>query len=167
PLSSSVYPVIAANEHLPPSYLSLLFPAVQSQSNPPTSQFPTSAYSDPSEEPFKMSYYNDEPRGSYGQNQPQSYGGPPQVPYPWVAEWDERDRRWIFINRENGERTFEHPQPSYRGDGYGERGYEQGYGRQEQREYGGQEQRGYYEQQPPKPDHHVRNTVLGAAAGVI
>src|ERR1700761_1576784 len=106
-----------------------------------------------------MSYYNDEPRGSYGQNQPQSYGGPPQVPYPWVAEWDERDRRWIFINRENGERTFEHPQPSYRGDGYGERGYEQGYGRQEQR--------GYYEQQPEKQDHHVRNTVLGAAAGVI
>lgn len=99
-----------------------------------------------------MSYYND---------QPQSYGGPPQVPYPWVAEWDERDRRWIFINRENGERTFQHPQPSYSGGGggYGERSYDQG--------YGGQERREYYEQQPEKKDHHVRNTVLGAAAGVL
>ena len=99
-----------------------------------------------------MSYYNE---------QPQSYGGPPQVPYPWVAEWDERDRRWIFINRENGERTFQHPQPSYGSGGgsYGERSYDQGYGQQERREY--------YEQEPEKKDHHTRNTVMGAAAGLL
>lgn len=112
-----------------------------------------------------MSYYNEESRGYYGQNQPQSSSGPPQVPYPWVAEWDERDGRWIYINRDNGERTFQHPQPSYGGGGgYGERSYEQGYGGQG---YGGQEQREYYEQQPEKKDHTVRNTVLGAAAGVL
>jgi len=111
-----------------------------------------------------MSYYNDQPQG-YGQNQPQSYGGRPEVPNPWVAEWDDRDGRWIFINRENGERTFQHPQQSYGGGGggygergYGERGYDQGYGREEQREQ--------YYQEPPKKDHHVRNTALAAVAGV-
>ena len=106
-----------------------------------------------------MAYYNDQSQGYYGQSQLQSYGGPPQVPYPWAAEWDERDRCWIYINRENGERTFQHPQPSYGGGGYGERSFGQG--------YGGQEQRGYYEQQPEKKDHHTRNTVLGAAGGLL
>ena len=109
-----------------------------------------------------MSYYNDQSQGNYGQNEPRSYGGKPEVPYPWIAEWDDRDGRWIFINRENGERTFQHPQSSYGGGsytGYGERSYDQG--------YGGQEQRGDYEEQPPKKDHGVRNTILGAGAGLI
>ena len=120
-----------------------------------------------------MSYYNERPQGyqasSQGYQSPsqgyqstsQSYQAQPQVPYPWVAEWDDRDRRWIFINRENGERTFQHPQPSYSGGGggYGERSYNQ--------DYGGEERRGYDEQQPEKKDHHVRNTVMGAAAGVL
>jgi hypothetical protein len=81
------------------------------------------------------------------------------VPYPWVAEWDDRDGRYFYINRENGERTFQHPQPSYGGDGYGERSYNQS--------SGGQEQRGYDEPEPEKKDHHVRNTFLGAAAGLL
>ena len=107
-----------------------------------------------------MSYYNDQPQGSYGQNQAQISGGPPQVPYPWVAEWNDRDSCWIYINRENGERTFQHPQPSYGGsDNYGERCYEQG--------YGGQGRGDYYEQEPEKKDHSVRNTVTGAAAGLF
>ena len=114
-----------------------------------------------------MSYYNNQPQG-YNQNQYQSSGGPPQVPYPWVAEWDQRDDRWIFINRENGERTFQHSQPSYGGGGgggYGERNYDQGYNQGYNQGYGGQEQR-RYEQQPEKKDHHVRNEVLAGAAGL-
>lgn len=107
-----------------------------------------------------MSYYNDQSQELYGQNQGQFNRDPPQVPYPWVSEWDDRDGRWLYINRENGERTFEHPQPSYGGGGnYGERGYEQG--------YGGQERGDYYEQQPEKKDHHIRNTVMGAAGGLL
>ncbi|OQV10456.1 WW domain-containing protein isoform 2 [Cladophialophora immunda] len=112
-----------------------------------------------------MSYYNDQPQGSYGRdpyNQPPSYGGPPQVPHPWVAEWDERDGRWFFVNRETGERTFQHPQPSYGGGGggYEERGYGSGYGGQEQRGGG-------YEQEPQKKSHTGRNVALGAAAGLL
>ncbi|KIX92694.1 uncharacterized protein Z520_11546 [Fonsecaea multimorphosa CBS 102226] len=109
-----------------------------------------------------MSYYNDQPQGSYGRdpyNQPPSYSGPPQVPHPWVAEWDERDGRWFFVNRETGERTFQHPQQSYGGGGYDERGFGGG--------YGGQEQRGYGEQEPQHKSHTGRNVALGAAAGLL
>ncbi|KIW70009.1 hypothetical protein, variant [Phialophora macrospora] len=106
-----------------------------------------------------MSYYNDQSQGYSGQNQPQAYGRPPQVPYPWVAEWDDRDSRWFYINRENGERTFQQPQPSYGGGGYDERSYNQG--------SRGQEQRDYDEPQPEKKDHPVRNAFLGAAAGLL
>ena len=102
--------------------------------------------------------------------QQQGYGGqgPPQVPYPWVAEWDARDGRWFFVNRETGERTFNHPGQGYGGPqayggggGYEQRGYggQQGYGG------GGYEQRGeYYEQQ--KPSHTGRNAALAGAAGL-
>jgi len=98
------------------------------------------------------------PQQSYGQQAypSQSYNGPPQVPPPWIAEWDGRDNRWIFINRETGQRTFEHPQQQYGGGGYGG-GY-------------GQEQRGeYYEQQPQqqqKPNHSGRNMALAGVAGL-
>lgn len=130
-----------------------------------------------------MSFFNRHPNQDQGPyqnqyNQPQSYNGPPQVPYPWVAEWDARDNRWLFVNRETGQRTFDHPQQSYGGGGgggnypggggnypggYGQ-GPNQGYGQ----EYGGQAQRGYYEQQEPKRQSHTgRNIALGAAAGVL
>ncbi|EXJ66698.1 uncharacterized protein A1O5_10369 [Cladophialophora psammophila CBS 110553] len=109
-----------------------------------------------------MSYYNDRPQDSYGRDpydEPQSYGGRPQVPYPWEAEWDERDGRWFFVNRETGERTFQHPQPSYGGRSYDERGSRQGY-REE-------DDRGRYEQEPEKRSHTGRNIALGAAAGLL
>lgn len=51
---------------------------------------------------------------------------PPQVPYPWRAQWDDRERCYFYIHQETGERTYEVPnrQP-YGGGGYGERSYEQ------------------------------------------
>ena len=44
------------------------------------------------------------PQGGYGNS------GPPQVPPPWIARWDDRDQRWLFINEQTGERTFDFPQ---------------------------------------------------------
>jgi len=111
-----------------------------------------------------MSYY-DQRQDYYQGNQAQGYNGPPQVQPPWMAEWDARDNRWFFVNRETGERTFEHPQQSYRGaQRYGSRGNGENYNRG----YGGQSQGEYQQQQePPKPSHAGRNIALGAAAGVL
>lgn len=92
------------------------------------------------------------------QSQRQAYNGPPQVPPPWLAEWDARDNRWFYINRETGERTFDYPQQAYGGSNYGS-GYSQ--------DYGGQAQREYYDQEPPKKSHTGRNVALGAAAGLV
>ncbi|THX74915.1 hypothetical protein D6D05_06760 [Aureobasidium pullulans] len=107
------------------------------------------------------------PQQGYG-GQQQGYGGPqqgynsgqgtPQVPPPWRAVWDDRDNRWLFINDQNGERTFEHPG---RTGGYGS--YNQG---PPQGQYGG------YEQQQQQPQHQKKNHnglaygAMGAAAGL-
>lgn len=97
------------------------------------------------------------PPGYYPQQQqygqPQVYNGPPQVPPPWVAEWDSRDNRWLYVNRETGERTFEYPQT---------RGYDTKPG-QDFRGYGQQD---FYQQGPAKKSHTGRNVALGAVAGV-
>jgi len=57
---------------------------------------------------------------NYGQNysNPQQ-GGPPQVHPPWRAVWDDRDNRWLYINEQNGERTFEHPGHGNYNNNYG------------------------------------------------
>lgn len=84
-------------------------------------------------------------------------GGAPQVPRPWIAEWDQRDQRWIFINERTGERTFQHPGGSYeRREEY----YQPGPGRQ-----GG----GYYEERREEHrggGHGMAYGVAGAAAGL-
>jgi hypothetical protein len=73
---------------------------------------------------------------------PQQQGYPPQgnqpppVSPPWYAEWDGRENRWIFVNQQNGERTYNYPGPGFAqqqgsygapppqgGYGYGEGGY--------------------------------------------
>lgn len=86
--------------------------------------------------------------------------GSPQVPPPWIAEWDGRENRYIYFNQETGQRTFEPPQQQYHGGaGYSQQQYGAGYGSQEQR---GE----YYEQQPQKPDHSHRNMALVGVAGL-
>jgi hypothetical protein len=80
---------------------------------------------------------------------------PPQPPPPWVAEWDQQDERWIFVNRETGERTRQFPQYSggYQGGGgYGGGAYGGGqYQQEEQRKPGG---------------HGLAYGAAGAAAGL-
>lgn len=51
-------------------------------------------------------------QSSYGGQPQQNYGGggQPQVPYPWVARWDDRENRYIYINEQTGERSWEVPQ---------------------------------------------------------
>lgn len=34
---------------------------------------------------------------------------PPYVQPPWVTRWDDEYGRWIFINEQTGERSFERP----------------------------------------------------------
>ncbi|KAM3076312.1 hypothetical protein ACMFMF_005645 [Clarireedia jacksonii] len=50
--------------------------------------------------------------GSHGQ-QDSSSSRPPPVSPPWIAEWDSRDNRWLFVNQQTGERTFTYPDPGY------------------------------------------------------
>jgi hypothetical protein len=108
-----------------------------------------------------------------------SYGGgyqsgppqPPQVPYPWVARWDDRDQRWFFLNEQTGQTSWEAPSSGgYQG------GYSGGYsgGAPQQAYYeggrGGASQGGYYEQsvqQEEKKDHTMLYAGAGVAAGVV
>ena len=95
-------------------------------------------------------------QGGYPQ-QGQSNGGRPQPPEPWIAEWDQYENRWVFINRQTGQRTHEFPQGGYDNRGYGQ---QQNYG--QQGGYGAPP----HQQQQQKPNHNMRNTALGAAAGL-
>jgi len=91
--------------------------------------------------------------------QQQSNSGRPQPPAPWIAEWDQNENRWIYINRETGQRTHEFPQQY--GGGYDNRGYGQ------QGPPGYPQQNLQYEQQPQeKKSHTGRNVALGAVAGL-
>lgn len=64
--------------------------------------------------------------GQYQQPAPPS-PQPPRSPVPapqdpnvglppdWVAEWSEPDRRWFYVNRRTGERTWDRPSASHPG----------------------------------------------------
>lgn len=118
-----------------------------------------------------------------GQAQGQAQqSGPPAVPPPWVARWDEQDRRWLYINEQTGERTFQHPQPAYPPQGqypshqYPPQGQypSQGQYPPPQSQYPGQ---GQYPSQgrptasaPPaaaKPNHGLAYGAVGVAAGLV
>lgn len=110
-------------------------------------------------EQFTHHGQNNQQQGGYAQEsyQQSSYGGgqgPPQPPAPWYAEWDNYQNRWVFINRETGQRSNEFPS----GGGYG----------QENRGYGGYQQQSYGGQPPPQEQksHNGRNIALGAVAGL-
>lgn len=104
------------------------------------------------------------PQGGYGgqqyggQQHPQN-DGRPHPPAPWIAEWDNYENRWVYINRENGQRTHEFPQQGY-GGGYQQQSYQQG---GYSGGYGGQPQQQMQEQHK---SHNGRNMAFGAIAGV-
>lgn len=106
--------------------------------------------------------YSDQPSG-YG-----SPSGPPppsggDLPYPWIARWDDQSQRYYYVNEQTGETTWEHPGGLYGGGGYGSGGGGYGGGG-----YGGG---GYGEypqeqQQEPKKDHSMMYGLGGAALGL-
>ncbi|GFF40542.1 hypothetical protein IFM58399_05960 [Aspergillus lentulus] len=105
------------------------------------------------------SSYNQQP--SYG-GQGQGYNSgpaPPQdLPYPWVARWDDRDQRWFYVNEQTGERSWERPYGGSGGPSYGERSYGQ-----PQTSYG--YEGAYGQSQEQRPEHKDHSMMYGAAAG--
>lgn len=103
--------------------------------------------------------HSDQPSG-YGSlsSPPPPSGG--DLPYPWIARWDDQSQRYYYVNEQTGETTWEHPGSSYGGGGYGGGGYGGG--------YGGGGGYGEYpqEQQEPKKDHNMVYGVGGVALGL-
>lgn len=120
---------------------------------------------------LEMSHYP--PQQGYGQPQGQSH---PPLPPGWIAEYDQRERRTVFINQQTGQRSFDFPHASYQQQGaYGQQGYgQQGYGQQgygQQAGYGQQPQ-GHaqpgYPPQPPQNNHKAMEYGgIGAVGGLM
>lgn len=93
---------------------------------------------------------------SYGGGYGQSQQGPPQVYPPWRAVWEEG--RWLFINEQTGQRTFEHPGSQ---GNYSNQGYSGGYN-------AGPPQASYAQTQAQKSggNHNLMYGAMGAAAGL-
>lgn len=104
----------------------------------------------------------------YGGQQQQQQQGAPQVYPPWRAVWDQEDGRWLYINDQNGERTFEHPshQAGY-GAGSNPNNYGQGYSEQYNQ---GAPQASYSnapQAAPQKSNHNgLKYGAIGVAAGL-
>jgi hypothetical protein len=107
-----------------------------------------------------------------GDNQQRGVPPPPQVPYPWRAIWEAQAGRYLFVNEQTGQRTFDFPQQyapqsQYGGGGgygQGQGGYGQDYPRQGGG-YGGQ-QVGYEPNAQPSKNHHYGEMALAGAAGL-
>jgi hypothetical protein len=116
-------------------------------------------------------------QSSYGGGQPQQNyggGGQPQVPYPWVARWDDREQRYIYINEQTGERSWTPPGQGYGGEQRGEYGHQQNQNQYSQSGYGHQQnQYGSEERHEEKKGHGnaaawgVGGAALGLGAGAL
>ncbi|GAB1733002.1 hypothetical protein NU195Hw_g8379t1 [Hortaea werneckii] len=58
--------------------------------------------------------------GGYGEyNQRSGYDArpppPPQLPYPWQAFWEAREGKYLYVNEQTGQRTFDAPSGGYGG----------------------------------------------------
>lgn len=121
-------------------------------------------------------YYNQQSGGGYGQPPP-----PPNPPRPWFPEWDQREGRYIFINQQTGQRSYEFPREEYGGGGNSYGGYGGGqagnYGGGQGGNYSGSGSGNYaggedygapppQEQQQAKKSHGLLYGALGAAAGL-
>lgn len=100
-------------------------------------------------------YNNSGPQQNYSQQHQQQ----PQVPYPWVARWDDREQRYFYINEQTGERSWA---PPGQGHGYGG-GVGEGY-QQQQQVYGSQQQQGGYYGGGEQREEKKRNGHGSAAA---
>ncbi|KKK15698.1 hypothetical protein ARAM_007464 [Aspergillus rambellii] len=104
---------------------------------------------------------------------------PGNVPYPWVARWDERDQRWFFQNEQTGQTSREHPgysqgappasQGQYYGGGGGGAPAPGGYyNEQQQQQHHHQHHQQQQEQErAPKKDRKMLYAAGGLAAGAI
>lgn len=116
-----------------------------------------------------------------------SYNNPPSVPYPWRADWDDREQRCVYIHQETGERVWEYDEVIRRTSGYQSGDYQQGaageYHFQQPSGYqqGGEDyseqsggygrREGYYESEQVEATsggggHGMAYGALGAAAGL-
>ncbi|EMF12703.1 uncharacterized protein SEPMUDRAFT_45291 [Sphaerulina musiva SO2202] len=84
---------------------------------------------------------------------------PRDLPYPWRAEWEPQQNRYIFVNPQNGERTFEYPRIGGQGQAHGA-SYDGGYGGSSST----QEQ--VHEEKKKSGGHGWMGAALGAAAGL-
>lgn len=97
---------------------------------------------------------------------------PPQVPYPWRAVWEAQAGRYLFINEQTGQRTFDFPQQyapqsQYAGGrGYGQEQGGYGYGQEYPRQGAGYGQGSYEPNAQPKSNHHYGEMALAGAAGL-
>ncbi|KAF9885652.1 hypothetical protein FE257_012743 [Aspergillus nanangensis] len=104
--------------------------------------------------------YPEQPSAGYGSS------GPPQdLPYPWVARWDDRDQRWFFVNEQTGQSSWTHPGQGYAGGAQPPSSYGQPYGQQPSYGYDGSRTGDYYPDQQPPPAQKD-NSKLYAAGGV-
>jgi hypothetical protein len=110
-----------------------------------------------------------------GDNQQRGIPPPPQVAYTWRAIWEAQAGRYLFVNEQTGQRTFDFPQqhaPQSRYGGGGGYDREQGgYGQEYPRQgggYGGQSygQGSYEPTAQPKKNHHYGEMALAGAAGL-
>jgi hypothetical protein len=85
--------------------------------------------------------HSSQQQGQQGQQQGGSQGPPPVSP-PWYAEWDGRENRWLFVNQQNGERTYTYPGPGYAQQQGSYGGPQGGYGQNQ----GGYSNQGAYNQ---------------------
>jgi hypothetical protein len=117
-------------------------------------------------------------QSSYGGQPQQNYGGggQPQVPYPWVARWDDREQRYIYINEQTGERSWTPPgqNQDYGGEQRGEYGHQQNQNQYSQGGYGQQQNQYASEERHEEKKGHgnaaawgVGGAALGLGAGAL
>ncbi|KAI7199378.1 hypothetical protein KC316_g3308, partial [Hortaea werneckii] len=57
-------------------------------------------------------------QSGYDAHQQQFMSGPPpppQLPYPWQAFWEAGEGKYLYVNEQTGQRTFDAPSPGYGG----------------------------------------------------
>ncbi|RMJ21369.1 Alpha-methylacyl-CoA racemase, partial [Aspergillus sp. HF37] len=139
-----------------------------------------SAYYPPDSAPGSGSgYYYHQPEPPA----PPAAGQGSDLPYPWVARWDEREMRCFYLNKQTGEVSWFRPgeggggsygpqaPPSYGEPPYGQLSYGEPYGQPYgdpyAQPYGYEPPRGEEEQSKKSHGHGLAYGAAGAAAGLL